>query len=391
MATIEKRNGSYRITVSCGYDTQGKQIKQKMTYTPEENMTAAQIKKELNRQATLFEESVKNGQALNKNIKFEVFAKQWIEQIELEGDIKISTLEKYKQMQKRIYEAIGHMKLNNITTMHVQRFINSLSADGANTVTGGGLATKTQANYLNFISDVFNYAIRCNLAVVNPCRNVHTIKLPPKERECYTLEEAQEFLSALDTAPIKYKTFFTLAIYTGFRNGELLGLEWKDINFDTRVISINRTSFYKSGEGMVEGTPKTKSSQRSLKMTAEIISMLKEYKTYQAQERLKLGDRWKDNDRLFTTWDGGAMSVNTARIWLKKFCEQNGLRYVTIHSFRHLNASLLISSGVDIKTVSSVLGHSQTSTTLNIYAHAFAEAQAEATKAVADALQLKKA
>ena len=81
------------------------------------------------------------------------------------------------------------------------------------------------------------------------------------------------------------------------------------------------------------------------------------------------------------------MGSDTVRHWLRKFCDEEGLRYVSIHSFRHLNASLLISNGADVKTVSSALGHAQTTTTMNIYAHSFAEAQARASEALANALR----
>lgn len=82
------------------------------------------------------------------------------------------------------------------------------------------------------------------------------------------------------------------------------------------------------------------------------------------------------------------MGVDSARHWLIKFCKRNGLRQVNVHSFRHLNASLLIMNGIDVKTVSASLGHTQASTTLNIYAHAFAEAQARASETISNALPL---
>ena len=95
------------------------------------------------------------------------------------------------------------------------------------------------------------------------------------------------------------------------------------------------------------------------------------------------------NGRLFIQWDGSPMGPDTVRHWLRKFCDEEGLRYVSIHSFRHLNASLLISNGADVKTVSSALGHAQTTTTMNIYAHSFAEAQARASEALANSIDLK--
>lgn len=177
-------------------------------------------------------------------------------------------------------------------------------------------------------------------------------------------------------------------MYCGFRNGELLGLEWKDIDFNTGVISICRTSLYTKEMGIFTDTTKTKGSQRSLKLQSDILPLLKSFKAAQAEDRLSLGDAWEDTDRLFTAWNGKPMGRTTPLNWLIKFCNRNGLRRVNVHSFRHLNASLLISSGVDVRTVSSALGHSQTSTTLNIYAHSFAVAQAVAGEAIADKLRL---
>ena len=390
MATIEERGNSYRITVSMGYDINGKQIKKRFTYKPEPNMTPKQAKKEANRQAVLYEERAKNGFTGDGNIKFQEFASLWIEQIEKEGELKPLTIKRFKQCQDRTYKAIGHLKLNKINKTHVQKFINNLSENGINKQTGGGLSTKTQKLYINFISDVFNYAISCDIDVKNPCVNVKAIKTEPKERECYTIEEAQQFIELLETAPLKYKAFFILAIYGGFRRGELLGFEWSDLDFETGVISVVRTSLFdKEQGGTFTGTPKTKGSQRSLKLPESVIDVLKEYKLEQNRQRLIMGDRWENSNRIFIADNGAPMGVDSARHWLSKFCKRNGLKTVNVHSFRHLNASLLISSGVDVKTVSAALGHSQTSTTLNIYAHSFAEQQAKASETIANALPLK--
>lgn len=161
-----------------------------------------------------------------------------------------------------------------------------------------------------------------------------------------------------------WKVFFHLAIYGGFRRGEICGLEWQDIDFDTGIISIRRTSSYTKAKGIYTDTPKTVSSRRSLKMPPHIISMLKQYRGAQAEYHLALGDQWAGTGRLMVKWDGNPMNPNTARKWLERFCKRTGMRMVNIHSFRHLNASLLITYGTDAKTVSAALGHTQVSTTL---------------------------
>ena len=244
------------------------------------------------------------------------------------------------------------------------------------------LATKTQKNYLGFISGVFRYAIQCNMIEKNPCKGVHVIVTNTDDRDVYTLEEAQAFFDHLDAAPMKYKVFLTLAVFGGFRRGEILGLEWSDIDFENSTISVNRTSQYSKEKGIFTSTPKTKSSKRTLKLPEQIFTMLRSFQKEQARQRLLVGDRWQNTNRLFTQWDGSPMGPDTPRHWLKKFCDQEGLRYVCVHSFRHLNATLLISNGVDVKTVSAALGHAQTSTTIDIYAHCFAQVQARASEAL---------
>lgn len=252
------------------------------------------------------------------------------------------------------------------------------------------LSPKTIKHYISFISSVYDYAVKMQMIADNPCKRVIMPNMTQAERECYTLEEAQRFLELLQTAPLKYQAFFTLAIYGGFRRGELLGFEWKDIDFDTGVVNVVRTALYTKEKGHYTDTPKTKRSVRSLKLPQSVMLVLKRYRNEQISERMKLGDQWHHTDRLFTTWNGLPMDGATPYGWLKKFCEKNDMRFVCLHSFRHLNASLLINSGVNVRTVSACLGHSQTSTTLNIYAHAFDEANAKAMEAVADALDITK-
>ena len=252
----------------------------------------------------------------------------------------------------------------------------------------GSLSPKTIRNYHGFVSSVLNYAVRMGMLQHNPANNVTLPHAEQKEKECYTLEEAQAFLESLENAPTKYRAFFVLAIYGGFRRGELLGLEWPDLDFDNRVVRIRRTSQYLKERGVFTDTTKTVQSQRALKLPAAVFDVLRQHRAEQAQERLRMGDQWHDSQRLFVNAFGEPMHPNTPYHWLKDFCQETGQRFLGVHHFRHLNATLLINSGADVRTVSSSLGHSQVTTTLNIYAHTFAEAQARAGEAVAEALAL---
>ena len=385
MANITKRKNSYLIRVSCGYDVNSKQIFQSMTWTPDEGMTAKQIEKELNRQAVLFEESCKKGFHA-KAVKFEAFAEEWFEEY-AKPNLRNTTYERLLQLRTRIYKAIGHLRMDKITPRQIQAFVNTLSKDGANELTGKPLAPKTIRHYLSLISDVFSYAVKMGVANDNPCSKVTIPKAEQKEKQIYTPQEVNKFLTLLKAEPLKYQVFFNLAVYSGFRRGELLGLEWKDIDFDNGIVSVRRTSCYTAGKGTYTDTTKTKKSQRTLKFPQEIMDMLQDFKAEQDEEALRLGDKWVDNDRLFVKWNGETMNNQTPYWWLSEFCKNNGLPFYGIHSFRHLFASMLVNEGVDIVSVSGALGHSTVSTTSNIYCHLLENSRAKVSEAITNALK----
>lgn len=388
MATIQKRKNSYLIRVSCGYDTRGKQIIQSMTWKPDEGMTPKQIEKELKRQSVLFEEACMKG-FQSKAVKFETFCEEWFEDY-AKTNLRNTTYERLLQLRGRIYPVIGHIRMDKITPRQIQTFVNSLSKEGANERTGKPLAPKTIRHNLSLISDVFSYAVKMGVVPENPCSKVTIPKGEVKEKQIYTPAEVERFLTLLNGEPLKYRTFFYLMIYSGFRRGEMLGLEWKDVDFENNIISVRRTSNYTAKKGVYTDTTKTKRSQRTLKFPQFIMDMLKEYKEEQDAESLRLADRWVETDRLYVKWDGRPMQNGTPYFWLGEFCEKHDLPFYGLHSFRHLFCSLLVNQGVDIVTVSGALGHSCVSTTSNIYCHMLQEAQAKVSDAVANALDFSK-
>lgn len=380
MATIRKRGDSYSIRVSCGYDVNGKHKEQAMTWKPEPGMTKRQIEKELTRQAVMFEEAVSHGYKTTA-VKFEDFAEEWFEEY-AKPNLRSTTYERMRQLTHRVYPAIGHLRMDKITARQLQGFVNSLAKEGANEKTGKSLAPKTIRHNLSFISDVFSYAVKMDLLSDNPCRKVTIPKGEVKEKQIYSQEEMAILLTRISGEPAKYKAFFYLIAYSGFRRSEMLGLEWKDIDFEHGIVTVKRTSNYTSERGIYTDTTKTKRSQRVLKISPYIMEILKELKAEQDDEALRIGDKWVETDRLFVKWNGEPMNNQTPYGWLKEFCEKNELPFYGIHSFRHFAASSLISAGLDVTTVSGALGHCCSSTTLNVYSHQFQNAQARVAEAM---------
>ena len=388
MATIKKRGDSYSIRVSCGYDTNGKHKEQAMTWKPEPGMTKRQIEKELNRQAVMFEESVNHGFKTSA-MKFQELAEEWFENY-AKNALRSTTYERMLQLTHRVYPAIGHLRIDKITARHLQGFVNSLTKEGANEKTSKPLAPKTIRHNLSFISDVFSYAVRMDLVSDNPCRKVTIPKGEVKEKPIYSQEEIAQLLTAINGEDTKYRAFFYLIEYSGFRRSEMLGLEWKNIDFENNIISIKRTSNYTSERGIYTDTTKTKRSKRVLKISPYIMGILKELKDEQDEQALKCGDKWVETDRLYVKWNGRPMNNNTPYFWLKEFCEENNFRFCDIHSLRHFYTSALINKGVDAAAVSGALGHSTITTTTSIYCHVFNQAQARAGDAIASVLDFKK-
>ena len=384
MAYIRKRGNSYQIRVSCGMDDNGEQIEQTMTWKPDPGMTEKQTEKEVQRIAFEFEERCKNCWN-SSHIKFKAQAENWFKEY-AELNLKSTSLERMKQLTVRVYPAIGHLSLDKIRTVHIQDFVNHLVREDKNLKTGKPLARKTVVHHLSFISDVFSYAIRMGMVTDNPCSRVVVPKGEAKEKEIYSIEEMGTLLKLLESAPLKYRAFFVLAAYSGFRKGELLGLEWKDIDWENSLISVRRTTNFTKAKGIYTDTTKTKKSQRSQRFQDHIMSMLKDLKAEQDKERMRLGNKWVESDRLFVKWNGEPINTRTHDGWFREFCQEHNFKFCGIHSFRHLHCSMLINAGVDVVAVSGDLGHSCISTTLNLYSHMFQEAQARASTAIAEAL-----
>ena len=396
MATIIKNTNkkgavSFNIRVSCGYNYEGKQILKQMTWHPDPSLTAKQAEKQAQLEAIVFENKVKSGKAVDRKVKFAVLADEWLDLVEQNKTLAVSTLERMKEFRERTYHAIGHIPVDKIDFRTVQSFILSLSKDGVNQRTGKGLGQKSQKHYLTFISDVMRYAIKCGIIDRNPCIGVETTKSEKKDINAYTLEEEQALLNALvKEAPIKYVVCIFFLAFCGLRISEALGLEWHDIDFETGLFSIVRTSNYRNKQtGVYTSGTKTKSSRRSIIAPPLLIQALKKLKFEQNKQRVQCGDLWFASDRLFTQWDGKPMNPRTPYWWLSKFCKARGLAFRGLHAFRHSFATNgIVNAKIDVKTISAILGHSQTSTTLNIYAHAVQQANAKAIDQVAGLLNV---
>jgi integrase len=212
-------------------------------------------------------------------------------------------------------------------------------------------------------------------------------KIQKKEAPYLDDKEALQVLEKLMEAPLKWRTIVMLLIHSGMRRGEACGLMWKDIDFDNKLVHITKANQYLSGMGTFEKETKTETSNRVVKLPDEMLSLLREYRVWQTEERLKMGDRWHDSGKIFTQENGKPMHPDSATAWIAKFRDANALPYFSPKALRHTSATLLIMQGVPVKAVSSRLGHASQNITNAVYSHAIQTVDAMASDVIGNVLR----
>lgn len=387
MANIKKRGESYQFTVCCGRDVNGKKINRYMTWKPDKKYTEKQLEKEVQRQATLFEEKVLSGQiSKSGNMKLVDFIPQYLENIK--SEVAETTFKNYARIiNTLIVPALGHLKLKDIKPLHVQKFVNSLCDVEATGKNGKTLKPATIQRYYVVLQSILHNAYRLELISSNPADSAK-IKLPSigeQKTEIYDREELAEMLSALEDEPLQFQCLIHLAIITGCRRGELVALEWSDINFSSGTITVSKSAFIRKGQS--PGIKDTKSHKtRKISVSSYCLDMLQLLHEEQLEKRLKLGTAWKGDNWVFIQNNGSMMYPSSPTLMFSKFLKKHNLPHRKFHSLRHTSATLSLISGVNIKTVASRLGHSQMKTT-DRYVHAIEEADRQASDVLGGFIQ----
>ena len=209
------------------------------------------------------------------------------------------------------------------------------------------------------------------------------LKSERKEINVLDDEEAKLLKKQLDKETnMRWKTAIYIVLMTGMRRSELCGLEWKDIDFKNETISIVRSCHEVAGIGLVTKDTKTYTSRRTISMPKVLVQILQDYKKWYDERRVILGEEWAQTDRLMISDEGTIIYPSIYRIWLKKILDKAGLKDVTLHSLRHTNITMQLTSGVDLRTVSARAGHSRTSTTTDIYSHFIKNSDRHASKMI---------
>lgn len=299
------------------------------------------------------------------------YMQSWL--VSIKAAKRRSTWVQYDQVTRSyIMPNLGHLKVKDIRPEHIQGMYNRLLEQGAGVYT------------ILKIHTVLHGALQRAVKTGMIGRNPASFTQPPKEpaNEMAILNESQ--VSQLFVAAIghRWEALYHLAVVTGMRQMELLGLKWTDLDWVRQTIKVERQLAKPAGEGVKFTAPKTRFGRRTVTLGGRTIDVLRGHYERQQAERVIAGDKWNVHDLIFTTGLGGPIHPRNLLRDFKKLLQTAGLPEIRFHGLRHTAASLLLNNGIPPIIVSRRLGHARTSITLDVYGHLIPSMQVEAAEKI---------
>ena len=308
---------------------------------------------------------------------------QWMDEwFEAYAKVKVrpSSHQTYKgYIENHIKPNIGDIPIEKLTSLQLQKFYRLLLTEGRvprieSEKQPRGLSAKTVRNINQVISSAMDMAVRHKLILTNPTEGCELPKVEHREMKTLPAERLGAFLREAKESGVYELYYMDLA--TGLRRGELLGLKWEDVDLQNGIIHVRRQVARVDGE--VKELPlKTKNSYRNISISRDAVAMLTEMEAH------------RSSDYVFPSSTGGPISPDSVNNMLHRVLKRAGLPSIRFHDLRHTFATLALQNGVDIKTVSGMLGHFSAGFTLDTYAHVTTSAQKEAARTMGNVLAVE--
>jgi integrase len=335
-------------------------------------------KTEARRALSEFKREVEHGLKLDADkATFGQYAEQWQESRRTSGRLAPATIERDRYILKHLFHHLATVHLGDIDATTVRNLYIALAREG--------LGQQTVAKIAVVLKQILRQAVIDDIILRNPCDRVEAPKSqkPTKgaaldkagvARLVEALRDAESRaypLASLGqqqlTSDMAHVTAVRLALAAGLRRGEVLGLSWGDVDFNNATLYVRNTLCGTTGELKL---PKTATSNRTISLDGQILADLKRWKNRQAEYLLSLGIKQGTETPVISNEVGGRMDGHNLARWWRSFQEHYGFEGLRFHDLRHTHATMLVSSGLNIKAVSSRLGHANVGITLDLYAHA---------------------
>lgn len=359
---------------------------------PQEGWSRRYTERELNKYAAEFERKVQAGEIVSRAEQKEreleakqaaakiMTVRQYIDTVFMPAKmVTISENSRYTyqgNIDRYIYPALGDLKLPDVTQANITALLLGIQTQGK--------AHSTCIMVYGILNSLFKMAYMSDIIPHNPMDKVDRPKTRKGETRdtkanAFTVEEVQHIFSALEQEPLKWRAILRLLIDTGIRRGECLGLQWKNINFKENTITISGNLCYTRDKGVYLDTPKN-GKTRTIDVDPDVLNLLHQLRREQADKAIS---------RYVFAEDGSSdpMLPNELNWYMDKFSKRYNVPGLHPHKFRHTYASISITSGADIASVSENLGHSNKAVTLNMYTHSDAERRKQANRVYREALK----
>jgi len=395
--TIEKRGtNSWRITIWDGRNPDGtlRRIRDVIHFPA--SMSEAQQRKQCEEHKALLYAKAKTGLLVSsRQYTFREYAEMWMQDYPPTADLSPVTVRGYKDLlEGRIYAALGHIKLHQLSAQQVTRFYNKLLTEPskANGATGKPLSASTVLHYHRLLRAMLNTAVKWGIIATNPVLKASIPKNDTKKMKVYDPETAAVLLTKLEDAPLKYHVGVVLGLLGQLRLGEIGALNWSDVDFDNSLLRIERSASAVVGQGVIIKSTKTEASQRTIALPIQAMALLRKLKAEQNEQRIQLGAAWVNSNAVLAQWNGERHHPDRLSVWFQRFLKENNLPPIRFHDLRHTGASLLMNiMGMPTQIVTNRLGHSSATVTLSFYSHGFAQKDKAAADGLEELLRAKKA
>jgi integrase len=283
------------------------------------------------------------------------------------------TVHSYRRIAERdLLPHMGQMRLQDIQPAHIKKLYSILQEEGK------GPRTIQLAHVV--LHSVLKQAMREGILGRNPMDAVDRPRVETTEFQILNEQQVRQFMIFASESP--YETLFHLALTTGMRKGELLGLKWSDVDWVRCVLNVNHQLQIIPGKGYALVAPKTKAGHRQIKLGLGTMKQLEAHKKRQELEKAVAGIRWQEHEMIFTTGIGTYMDQTKASRELKRLLKKAGLPAIRFHDLRHTSISFQLEMGTSLNTVQQRAGHSKASVTSDIYGHALEHSQDAAAEKI---------
>jgi integrase len=306
----------------------------------------------------------------------------WLEHVAVHH-LRENTHTRYTScVNRHLIPGLGKKKLTKLTAKDIRTWLNQLRTTCQ--CCSKLLSPLTLTYIHSVLKSALEHAVREEEIPRNVARKVRTGTSRPRRFEPLTADEARQLLSTAQGH--RLHALFELALHTGLRKGELLGLRWEDLNLDAGTAAIRRTLQRTNAGGLTTLPTKTRASERRIALPAECINSLKTHQERQLEERRAAGTGWAETGLVFTTPTGNPLDPTNLTRRFRRLLRRAGLRTIRFHDLRHSTATLLLEQGVDLVVIKELLGHAHIGVTAGVYAHVRLRLQRDAIDALGHAL-----